>query len=122
MPSGTLEIDGRRFVILPREEYEQLKKAAAASDGVPSAAGPAEHSDLPALPPPLASGNYPALEYAQASIARDIMSARTKRGWSQQELARRAGIRRETLSRIETAKHVPTARVLAKIDRALGAA
>jgi hypothetical protein len=35
----------------------------------------------------------------------------------QQELAKRAGIRQETLSRIESGKHPPT---LKKIDRALG--
>jgi transcriptional regulator with XRE-family HTH domain len=40
--------------------------------------------------------------------------------WS--ALARRAGIRPETLNRIERAKTTPDVATLAKIDRALGAA
>lgn len=71
-------------------------------------------------PERLASGNYPALEYVRASIARDIIRDRKAKGWSQDELASRAGVRRETLSRIELGKHAPTKRILGKIDAALG--
>jgi transcriptional regulator with XRE-family HTH domain len=67
-------------------------------------------------------GNYPALEYVAASLARDIISARRRVGLSQAELARRAGIRVETLNRIERMKDPPSVRTVEKIDRALKAA
>jgi transcriptional regulator with XRE-family HTH domain len=50
----------------------------------------------------------------RAIIARD----REQTGWSQAELARRAGIRVETLNRIETGKHSPSIATMQKIDLA----
>lgn len=38
---------------------------------------------------------------------------------SQDELADKAGVRRETISRIESGKHTTTERVMTKIDRVL---
>jgi transcriptional regulator with XRE-family HTH domain len=49
-----------------------------------------------------------------------LSANRKAAGLTQQELATRAGIRQETLSRIESGKHTPTLRTLKKIDRALG--
>jgi DNA-binding XRE family transcriptional regulator len=66
-----------------------------------------------------AQGNYPAVEYARASLARKIIKARRTAGLSQVELARRAGIRPETLNRIEKGKTTPDVATIAKIDRAL---
>lgn len=54
-----------------------------------------------------------------ASLARKIILRREAVGWSQAELARRSGIRVETLCRIETGKSTPTIASIEKIDRAL---
>ncbi len=52
-------------------------------------------------------------------MARDIVRDREQVGWSQAELARRAGIRVETLNRIETGKRSPSVTSIEKIDAAL---
>ena len=91
----------------------------------------AELGPSPALPPanawpeppkPDAQGDYPAVEYARASLARKIIKARRQAGLAQAELARRAGIRPETLNRIERGKSTPAVATIAKIDRALESA
>lgn len=74
---------------------------------------------MPPLPEPDAEGNVPAVAYAQASIARQIITERTALGLSQAELARRAGIRIETLNRIEKAKVVADTATIVKIDAVL---
>jgi DNA-binding XRE family transcriptional regulator len=72
--------------------------------------------DLPAVD---ANGNYPALEALAVLQARDILRARRRLGLTQAELARRAGIRPETLNRIEQGRNKPSVPTIAKIDRAL---
>jgi transcriptional regulator with XRE-family HTH domain len=54
-------------------------------------------------------------------IARNIGTRRRKARMSQAELARKAGIRQETVSRLETGKHASTLRTIEKIERALQA-
>jgi DNA-binding XRE family transcriptional regulator len=76
-------------------------------------------SDLLPMPKRLANGNYPALETFRVSIARDIVISRKAAGLSQAELARRAGIRAETLNRIEKAKVMPDEATAGKIEKAL---
>jgi DNA-binding XRE family transcriptional regulator len=71
------------------------------------------------LPPRDARGNYPAAEALQVSIARSIVRGRRQAGLTQVELARRAGIRTETLNRIEKGKHAPSVATVEKIERAL---
>ena len=71
----------------------------------------------PDLPTPDASGNYPALVALAVVQARDILRARRQLGLSQAELARRAGIRPETLNRIEQGRNKPSVPTIAKIDR-----
>src|SRR4051794_32213639 len=97
MGAQTVYLNGKAYVILEQEEYERL--AARASDVA-----------LPPLPPPDANGNYPAVEYGRASIARGIIQDRLAAGMSRQELARRAGIRLETLCRVESGKYSPAPR------------
>jgi len=65
------------------------------------------------------AGDYPAVEYARASLARKIIKARRQAGLTQAELARRAAIRPETLNRIEKGKTTPDTATIAKIERAL---
>jgi DNA-binding XRE family transcriptional regulator len=75
--------------------------------------------DLPALPAADERGHYPAIETARVIIARQVIRGRKAAGWTQAELAARAGVRQETISRIETGKHSPGLKTMAKIDRAL---
>ncbi len=105
----TITRNGKRYVLVPEQEYERLTAGQA----------DASESDLPPLPEQLPDGNYPVLEYVAASLARDIIRARRRVGLSQAELARRAGIRPETLNRIERMKGTPSVRTVDKIDRAL---
>jgi transcriptional regulator with XRE-family HTH domain len=71
------------------------------------------------LPPADEDGYYPAAETLQVIIARQIHERRRLAGLSQAELAKRAGVRQETVSRLESGKHAPTVRTVDKIDRAL---
>lgn len=107
LPARHVTIKGKRMVLMDEATYETLLLQA----------------DLwePDLPAPDATGNYPALEALAILQARDILRARRKLGWSQAELARRAGIRAETLNRIEHGKNKPSVPTIAKIDRALKA-
>jgi DNA-binding XRE family transcriptional regulator len=74
---------------------------------------------MPALS---ADGTYPAAGAMRAMMARKIIAARCAVGLSQAALARSAGIRVETLNRLEKAKHTPDLATMAKINKALDAA
>ena len=110
-----LTFGGEQFVVLPKREYRRLLAQEAQEQ---EASDPPE----PELPPPNAQGNYPAVETLKAMIARDIIRERRALGLSQAELARRAGIRVETLNRIERGKFAPSVRTVDRLDRALKAA
>jgi DNA-binding XRE family transcriptional regulator len=112
MVAGTFEIEGKRFVVLPQKEYEQLMSRRA----------PGGDLDLPPLPKPLANGNYDALAFSRASLARRIILDRRASGISQAELARRSGVRVETLNRIERCKLTPSVATVEKLDRAMKSA
>jgi len=73
----------------------------------------------PRSPKPDDQGYVPALDYIQASIARDIMRERRALGLTQQELAKLSGLRQETICRLEKGLKSPTVRTVQKIDRAL---
>ena len=107
MPPGTLTIGGRRFVVLPEKEYKRLSGTAVGESG------------LPRLPEPDKEGNVPAIAYARISLARKLITARRRAGWSQAELARRAKVRTETVNRIELGKNTPDERTFAKLGKAL---
>jgi DNA-binding XRE family transcriptional regulator len=109
MPVKTIRKNGREYVVLPRADYERLVSRAKAVN-------------LPPLPKPDADGYYPTLEYVRATIARDIIRDRLAAGLTQRELARLAGIRVETLCRIETGKHTASVPTIDRLDRALGQA
>jgi DNA-binding XRE family transcriptional regulator len=100
-----LNFEGKRYVLVPEAEYGKLLEMS--------------HDRLPPLPPADAAGYRPALPFVDASIARDIIRERRAAGLSQQQLADAAGIRQETLSRIESGKNSPTVRTLRKIERAI---
>ena len=106
MSVARIELEGKIYVVVEKSEYDRLKTLAKAAN----------------LPAADAEGNRPAIEFATATIARDIIRDRVDVGLSQKELAKRAGVRVETLCRIETGKHVPSVRTIEKLDRALKAA
>jgi DNA-binding XRE family transcriptional regulator len=102
----TVVLAGQRFVILPEGEYQRLTG----------------RGEEPPLPSPDANGNYPAVVAGRVLLARDILRGRRAAGLTQVELARLAGIRPETLNRIEKGKHTPTVATVEKIDRVLSRA
>jgi DNA-binding XRE family transcriptional regulator len=106
MSTQTLCFEGKSYVVFERTEYERLTTLAKAAA-------------LPPLPKPDRYGNYPAVEFGCATIARGIIRDRVKAGLNQKELAKLAGIRVETLCRIETGRHIPSMPTIEKIDRAL---
>ena len=96
-------VNGQRMVTLSEEEDQRLLQKADLSE--------------PLLPEPLPDDNYPAREYMEASLARKIIRHRRRLGLTQVELARRAGIRPETLNRAESGKSTPSIATIEKIDR-----
>ena len=98
----TVTLGGQRYVILPEQDYCRLTG----------------EEPEPSLPAPDAQGFYPAVESMLVLMAQDIIRTRRRLGWSQRELARRAGIRPETLNRIERGKYSPSAATMEKLDRA----
>lgn len=103
MAHATLHMNGKTFVLVPEVEYRDLTSARAA----------------PEFPPADADGNFPAIQTGRVSIAREIIRRREGAGLSQRALAAAAGIRAETLNRIEKAKVTADTATIAKIDRAL---
>ena len=100
-----VRIGGEDYVILPSKEYERLT-------------GLAKVAEMPP-PAPDEQGNYPAIEYLRASIARSVIRDRLALDLTQRELARLAGLRVETLCRIETGRHTASTATIDKLDRAL---
>jgi len=105
-----LELAGMQFVVIERTEFERLT-------GRPINTG----GPLPPLPARDANGNYPAIAYGRALLARRIVAARNRAGWTQAELARRAGVRKETIHRIEAGKNNPDESTFTKIEKAFAA-
>jgi len=96
---------GRRVVVLDQTEYERLREKADEWE--------------PPMPEPDAEGNFPAVDALRVSLARKILRHRRRLGLTQAQLARRAGIRPETLNRIEHARKNPSVATVEKIERAL---
>ena len=94
-----------------REALEKLRSAESLVEG-----------QVAEMPEPDAEGYYPAAETLRAIIAHQIAERRQKARLSQAKLAKRAGVRQETISRLESGKHSPTVRTVEKIDRVLAQA
>ena len=97
---AVVDIMGTRFVLIPEAELAALE-------------------EMPPLPPVADDGSVEALPYIDASIARGIIKDRRELGLTQSRLAELAGIRQETLSRLESGKHKPNMRTLERIESAL---
>jgi ribosome-binding protein aMBF1 (putative translation factor) len=104
MTHATLNMNGKTFVLVPDFEYRDLTAARDA---------------MPEFPAADREGNFPALQTGRVSIAREVIRRREAAGLSQRALATSAGIRVETLNRIEKAKVTADTATIAKIDRAL---
>ena len=109
-----IEVAGKRFVLLEESDYERLCREA--GEAV------ADDDDLPALPLPDANGRFPAIEYTRISLARNLIRDCKSVGLSQERLAELAGIRQETVSRLESGKNSASPGTIAKIDRVIVAA
>jgi len=105
-----IELEGKRFVVLEESAYERLCR---------DAGKPADAGDMPEFPKPDKNGNFPALEYTRVSIARDLIRGRTSVGLSQQRLADLADLRQETISRLESGKHLASVATIEKIERVI---
>jgi DNA-binding XRE family transcriptional regulator len=73
----------------------------------------------PDLPSPDASGNYPAVETMRAMLAQKLIRARRTARLTQAELAKLAGVRVETVKRLESGKHSPNVAAVDKIHAAI---
>jgi DNA-binding XRE family transcriptional regulator len=102
MPVKSMIKNGKRYVLVPEAEYQRLSEP-----------------PLPSLPVSRADGTTNAIEFMRASIARSLIQDRRSAGLSQQQLAKLAGVRQETISRIESSKHTATVEVIRKLDAAI---
>lgn len=104
MSHATLSMNGKTFVLVPEAEYRRFTES---------------HTAIPQFPAADAQGNFPAVQTGRVSIAREVIRRRDAVGLSQKGLAQAAGIRVETLNRIEKAKVTADTATITKIDRAL---
>ncbi|MFI5378494.1 MAG: helix-turn-helix transcriptional regulator [Tepidisphaerales bacterium] len=105
-----LKLEGRDYVVVPKADWDRIA-------GITR--GLVDSDELPPLPAPDADGSVDAIAYARASIARGIIQDRRRLRLTQQDLAHLAGVRQETISRIETCKVSPTRRIVEKLDAAI---
>ena len=102
-----VDLDGIRYVILRESVFERLCEKAGVQE---RSASSAEDSFAPSL------------DIDQASLAGKLVRRRQAAGLSQAELARRAGIRPETLNRIERGRTTPDFATVRKLVVAMNAA
>ena len=107
MTIQTIKIDDKELVVLTRAAFDDLMEKA----GV-----------LPSYPAASRRGGYPAAKTLHISIARTIISRRIRAGLTQKELARRSGVRLETICRIEGGKQKPVQETIMRLESALLAA
>jgi DNA-binding XRE family transcriptional regulator len=78
--------------------------------------------DVLPLPTPDADGNYPAVAFGRASLARKLVSQRRAAGLSIQQLARKAKVSAKTMQDLESGAKAANVSAIDKIDRVLSAA
>lgn len=105
---GVLLLDGQRYAVLPERTLAELAERA----GV--AATPAGADPTP--------GDVTAVSLDRARLARRLAQRRQRVGLTQAVLAQRAGIRVETLNRIERGHTNPDFATVRKLVEAINAA
>lgn len=94
VPRTVVDIGGTPYVLIAKSDFDRLCRLA---DALPDDAG----------------------RFGRGSLGPDLRARRIKTGLTVTELARRAGIRLETLSRIENGHTDPSVRTVQSILRAL---
>lgn len=112
-----------KMIWVPQEEHGRLRAEVArlrrTVQKLKKLVDEAADLDFPPMPPMDDQGYYPAQEAIRVGLARSIIARRKAVGWTQEQLARAAGVRQETVSRLETGKHAPNIRTVDKIESAL---
>lgn len=103
----SVELDGVRYVILREAAFQRLCEMAGASTHHASAGG---------------ESPVPGFDLDRASLAEKLVRRRRAAGLSQAEAARRAGIRPETLNRIERGRTTPDFATVRKLVEAMNQA
>jgi DNA-binding XRE family transcriptional regulator len=93
--------------MIPRDEWNRLAKHLPDPDLLP-------------VPSPNIDGSF-SPEHVRVMLCNKVILLRKKAKLTQAELAKRTKIRIETISRLESGKHVPSARTLEKIEAAITA-
>jgi ribosome-binding protein aMBF1 (putative translation factor) len=101
-----IELDGISYVVLRESAFERLCQMA----GVEEPRPPREEDAL-----------TPGFDLDRASLAERLVRRRRASGLSQAELARRAGVRPETLNRIERGRTTPDFATVRKLVVAMNA-
>jgi ribosome-binding protein aMBF1 (putative translation factor) len=102
-----VELDGLRYIILRESVFTLLCEKAGFDDGRASSNGGSLERDL---------------ELDRKSLAERLVRRRRAAGLSQAELSRRAGVRPETLNRIERGRTTPDFATVRKLVEAMNAA
>lgn len=102
-----VELDGVRYVILRESVFDQLCRKA----GLTKTGSEDKEENL-----------TPAFDIDRVSLAEKLRRRRRAAGLSQAELARRAGVRAETLNRIERGRTEPDFTTIRKLVLAMNAA
>ncbi len=75
--------------------------------------------NMPKFPKPDRNGCRPMIESVWVVMAQQLIKDRKQAGLSQIELAKRAGLRQETISRIESGKVTPTIKTMQALEKVL---
>ena len=97
-------LDGREYVMIPRRQWDVISGV---KRGTPVK-----------LPLRFPDGAY-SIEHVRLSLAKKVAAQRIAAKMTQVELARRARVRPETISRLENGLHMPSVRTFERITRAL---
>ena len=99
-----MTLNGEQYTAIPTATFERMVEKLG--------------GQLPGLPRRNKRGHRPALETGRAILARKIIRSRIAAGWTQETLAKRAKVRVETISRLESGKHEPHRATLVRLEDA----